>query len=79
MDAAIVMSNDSDLAFPVSTVKQRVPVGMVNPRSTLFAGDLAGSRNAGVGRHWWAKLDATLYRAHQLPDPAGAYTKPTDW
>jgi hypothetical protein len=79
VDAAIVVSNDSDLAFPVRTTKQRVPVGLVNPRPTLFAGDLTGDRHYGVGGHWWHRLSDAQYRAHQLPDPAGTFTKPMSW
>ncbi len=79
VDAAVVVSNDSDLALPVRTAKQRVPVGLVNPRPTLFAGDLTGERTAGIGGHWWHRLSEAQYRAHQLPDPAASYTKPTGW
>jgi len=71
VDAVVVISNDSDLRLPVHTARQRVPVGHVNPRSGLFAGDLAGSRTEGVGNHWWRKLVQADYRNHQLPNPAG--------
>lgn len=78
-EAVIVVSNDSDLAFPVKAVRRLVPVGMVNPRGGRFAGDLTGRPADGVGNHWWWKLDAAQYRQHQLPDPVGGYTKPSDW
>lgn len=34
VDAAVVISNDSDLALPVRHARQRVPVGLVNPTKT---------------------------------------------
>jgi hypothetical protein len=52
---------------------------MVNPRGGYFAGDLTGSKGDGVGNHWWRKMNAHLYRNHQLPEPAGGYTKPAGW
>ena len=79
VDAAIVVSNDSDLAYPVRTARARVPVGMVNPRGGTFAGDLTGKPGDGVGRHWWSKLSQAHYLAHQLPDPADRFTKPPGW
>lgn len=78
-DAAVVVSNDSDLAFPVKAAKTRVPVGLVNPRGRYTAGILQGTRNEGVGGHWWWKLKAQTYRAHQLPDPIDNYAKPHGW
>lgn len=79
VDAVVVISNDSDLRLPVHTARERVPVGHVNPRGGLFAGDLAGSKTEGVGNHWWRKLGPLDYRNHQLPDPAGGFTKPAGW
>ncbi len=40
VDAAIVISNDSDLRLPLVKARERVPVGMVNPSSSFLAGDL---------------------------------------
>jgi hypothetical protein len=79
VDGVVVISNDSDLRLPVLTARQRVPVGHVNPRPGLFAGDLAGSKDEGVGNHWWRKLTAVDYSRHQFPDPAGGYVKPVGW
>jgi uncharacterized LabA/DUF88 family protein len=79
VDAAVVVSNDSDLAFPIRAARDRVPVGMINPRGTYFAGDLVGKKTDGVGGHWWWKLNAATYRANQLPDPAGRFTRPPGW
>jgi hypothetical protein len=79
VDAAVVISNDSDLRLPVHTVRALAPVGHVNPRQTLFAGDLTGSPTDGAGNRWWRKLGRNDYLAHQLPDPAGGYSKPVGW
>lgn len=79
VDAAIVISNDSDLKLPVVEARQRVPVGTVNPSSNYLAGDLRGSPTEGVGRHWWRQLSAADYRGHQLPNPVGPYSKPAGW
>jgi uncharacterized LabA/DUF88 family protein len=79
VDAAVVVSNDSDLAFPVRSVRDRVPVGMVNPRTGHFAGDLTGKPGDGVGGHWWWKLTKAQYHRHQLADPVGGFTKPAGW
>ncbi len=79
VDAVVVVSNDSDLAFPIRAARDRVPVGLINPRGTYFAGDLTGKKTDGVGGHWWWKLKAATYRRHQLPDPAGGFTRPAGW
>lgn len=41
VDAAVVVSNDSDLQYPVSYARTRIPVGIVNPRNnpTVLLGD----------------------------------------
>lgn len=79
IDAAIVISNDSDLRFPLQQARERVPVGTVNPHRRLLAQALRGAPTDGVGGHWWVQLSEVDYRAHQLPDPAGTYTKPPPW
>jgi len=79
IDGALVISNDSDLRFPVQQARLHVPVGVVNPSPNYLAGDLRGVSSAGVGRHWWTRLAAADLRAHQLPDPAGQYRRPHGW
>lgn len=79
VDAAIVISNDSDLGFPVSYARTRVPVGLVNPSSNYLAGALGGQASNGVGRHWWQQLTDADVRACQLPDPVGGYSRPAGW
>jgi hypothetical protein len=79
VDGALVISNDSDLRFPVEQARQRVPVGVVNPSRNYLAGDLRGEPSAGAGRHWWVRLSAPDLKQHQLPDPVGPYRRPDGW
>lgn len=79
IDGAIVISNDSDLRFPIQRVRERIPVGTVNPTRRYRAGALGGDASSGAGRHWWLNLQATDFRSHQLSDPCGGYSKPPPW
>jgi hypothetical protein len=79
IDAALVISNDSDLRFPLQQARQHVPVGLVNPSPTYLAGALRGLAREGAGRHFWRQLVASDFRNHQLPDPAANYSRPEDW
>ncbi len=79
VDAAVVVSNDSDLALPIRLARDRIPVGVINPQSGQTAGALRGRKTDGVGDHWWWKLQAKSYRACQLPNPAGGQTRPAGW
>ena len=79
VDAAIVISNDSDLRLPIQESRLRVPVGTVNPGGGQLAGDLRGKPRDGVGGHWWYQLTEADFRTCQLPDPVGKLPKPTEW
>lgn len=79
VQAAIVISNDSDLALPLEIARTLVPVGTVNPGNKPLAGALRGLPNDGAGRHWWGRLSARQYYTHQMPDNVGRWTKPIDW
>ncbi|WP_130280886.1 NYN domain-containing protein [Microcella alkaliphila] len=80
VDAVVVVSNDSDLAFPISFVRGRVPLGLVNPTRGYLAGKLAGDPGEGAGQHWWHQLTAEDWRAHQLPARVGhRVTEPVAW
>jgi hypothetical protein len=79
VDAAIVVSNDSDLKLPIREARNRVPVGVVNPGPGQIAGDLRGKPADGVGGHWWGRLTEPQYRNHQLPDPVEGVGKPHAW
>lgn len=79
IDAALVISNDSDLEFPVKEARSRVPVGLINPRSTGVPGALAGKPSDGVGGHFWRPLKGADYRLNQLPVTLGNLTRPVGW
>lgn len=42
-DAAMVISNDSDLEFPVRRARQRVPVAVINPTKNYPADRLSNA------------------------------------
>ncbi len=60
-------------------VRDQVSVGLINPGVKPLAGKLRGDESDGVGGHWWEKLSAAAYTAHQLPDPVGRLGKPYGW
>jgi hypothetical protein len=79
VDAAVVITNDSDLGLPLRMARAVIPVGTVNPQTGYLAGALRGLPTDGRGRHWWRQLQPTDFRSHQLPDPVGKYRKPRGW
>lgn len=80
VDAAVIISNDSDLAHPVQVARQHVPVGLINPTKGFLAGKLAGTPDEGAANHWWYRLAAADLYAHQLPDVVSArIRKPAPW
>jgi len=80
VDAAVVVSNDSDLALPIRFARTRVPVGTLNPTPSYFAGKLEGSPMEGVAGHWWYQLVPNDLTTHQLPTRIGTrIIKPQPW
>jgi len=79
MDAAIVISNDSDLKLPVAQARLRMPLGIVNPGRGYTAGALHHDPATDVPGQWERQLTFADFSAHQLPDPVGAYAKPAGW
>ena len=83
IDAAIVISNDSDLAFALRTARMYLPVGTVNPSPNFMAGALRGTAGDGVGNHWWTQLKDQDFVLCQLPDPvpegSALLRKPIGW
>ena len=79
VDAAVIVSNDSDLAFPIMEARKRIPLGVVNPTKGYPAGKLACEPTFGVGDHWWHQLTAAEVMGSQLPDPVGRVRKPPPW
>lgn len=79
MDAAIVISNDSDLELPISEVRRRMPVGVVNPGRGYTAGALCHDPDEHVARQWERQLTYADFASQQLPDPVGEHAKPEGW
>ncbi|HEX7290514.1 MAG TPA: NYN domain-containing protein [Conexibacter sp.] len=79
VEAAVVISNDSDLELPIRVARERVPVGVVNPGAGRPAGKLRGQPFDGVGGHWWQRIQEEAYRAHQLPQRVGVLCRPPGW
>ncbi|AYY14644.1 NYN domain-containing protein [Actinobacteria bacterium YIM 96077] len=79
VDAVVVVSNDSDLEFPLKEARKRVPVGVINPTKRYLAGGLRSNASFGVGGHWSAQLTSEDFKLSQLPDPVDSYAKPAGW
>lgn len=80
VDAAIAITNDSDLALPLRIARQHVPVGVINPQKTKpLAGALKGAPSEGVGGHWWRRLVSQDLLDCQLPERVGSISKPPSW
>ena len=76
VDAVIVVSNDSDLAFPLAHARTLVPVGTVNPTPGFTAGKLRGTPDDGAGRRWWGRVTVQDLTAAQLPECVGHLRRP---
>jgi len=79
IDAAIVITNDSDLGLPLRMARNVVPIGLLSPYGGYIAGSLQGTVSDGVGGHWWRKLTPPDFLNNQLPAAVGSWRKPTDW
>lgn len=79
VDAAVVISNDSDLMLPIQIARKHVPVGLVNPTKGYPAGALNAAPTVGAGGHWWYQLTAQDFSESQLPSPVAGLTRPSGW
>lgn len=80
VDAAVVVSNDSDLRLPIEVARRKVPVGLVNPTRGYPAGALNAAPTVGAGGHWWYQLTAADFRRCQLPASLGSKIhRPAGW
>lgn len=78
MDAAVVISNDSDLALPVREARELMPVGTVSPHPGPVHGSLRPVMTPGCG-HWFHSLSFAEITAAQLPDPCHGISRPVQW
>ncbi len=79
VDAAIVISNDSDLKMPIDVARRHVPLGLVNPTRGYPAGALNAGPDTGFGGHWWYQLTASDFTNNQMPTAVGQLRRPTGW
>jgi hypothetical protein len=79
IEAAIVVSNDSDLAYAISEARKRIPVGVVNPNRKPTAAKLKTRPGSGPQSHWEYQLVAADLTGHQLADPTANVHKPAGW
>lgn len=79
IDAALVISNDSDLEFAVKKSRTKIPVGIVNPTSSRLAGKLACPSTYGAGKHFSMQLTMNHFTNNQLPNTVGSLRKPQGW
>lgn len=79
IDAAVLITNDSDLRLPAQHARLHLPLGTVNPRGRPTAQALRGQPADGVGGHWWYSLTAEDFRSCQLPAIIGSRHKPSGW
>ena len=77
MDAAIIISNDSDLELPVRETRMLMPVGTISPQGRVH-GSLRARAGAGSG-HWYHTLDLPELLASRLPDPCHGIQRPSGW
>jgi hypothetical protein len=78
MDAAIVISNDSDLELPVKETRALMPVGTVCPHPGPIHGSLRPKMTPGCG-HWYHSLTIGELTAAQLPNPCHGIHRPAQW
>jgi hypothetical protein len=79
VEAALVISNDSDLALPVSTARSLIPVGVINPTTGQTAGALKLAPGQRAGLHWGRVLALQDLADAQLPAQVGRLRKPSGW
>lgn len=78
IDAAVVISNDGDLAFPLDYARTLVPVGLINPQNRRTVPKLQ-KEVPPDSVHWWSRVNAELYLSNQMKDPVSSFKKPKNW
>lgn len=79
VEAAVVISNDSDLKLPIQIAREHISVGLVNPTKGYPAGALNTTPTVGAGGHWWYQLTTQDFNESQLPSPVAGLTRPSGW
>jgi hypothetical protein len=63
IEGAVVISNDSDLKFPIERARQLVPLGLVNPTRGYTAASLSAAPTSGAGNHSWYQMTTPISTA----------------
>ena len=79
IDAAIVISNDSDLKLPLQIARDRIHVGLINPTPRPTTAALQANADFGVGRHWWHKITQSEIVNSQLSQKVLDFHIPEGW
>lgn len=78
IDAAVVISNDSDLESAVRYVRRNIPVGILNPTTRPTASPFQLDDIATIGS-WVARIDPAILASCQLPVIVDGVEKPASW
>lgn len=80
VDAVMIISNDSDLRFPVEHVRTLMPTAVVNPSTGFTAGALQIPKlQIPTSDHWNWQVAPTHFTSNQLPPAVGTITRPVGW
>ncbi|AKK04681.1 NYN domain [Corynebacterium mustelae] len=78
IDAAIIFSNDSDLSLPISFVRSKIPVGIVNPQGGTPHRSLIEKASTENG-DWHCYLNQNAFVQSQMPPSVGKSKIPNAW
>lgn len=78
VDAAVVISNDTDLSLPLAVVRERVPVGVVHPGTGYVHGSLRGQTDRHKG-DWFIRPSDRMFTDSQMPADVAGWRKPKNW
>lgn len=80
VDAVMVISNDSDLRFPVEHARTLMPTAVINPSTGFTAGALKiPKQDIPTSTHWNWQVVPTHFTSNQLPATVGTITRPNGW
>jgi len=79
IEAALVISNDSDLALPIQKARNLIPVGVINPTTGQTSGALKVPQGQPQGQHWGSRLTFQDLTNAQLPTRVGRLSRPIGW
>lgn len=78
IQAAIIISNDTDLSLPLEVVREKLPVGVVHPGKGHVHGSLRGQTDRSKG-DWFIRPSDRMFVSSQMPAEVAGWRKPTNW